>query len=112
MGVLLSLPALGYFANVLPCSETVASTGHSEYLFRCHLWCSLRAHLQVVYDVTDQESFNNVKQWLGEIDRYASADVNKLLVGNKSDLESKRVVETAVAQVRFRKAYVPPELLL
>lgn len=24
----------------------------------------------VVYDVTDQESFNNVKQWLHEIDRY------------------------------------------
>ncbi|CAF2117180.1 unnamed protein product [Brassica napus] len=33
----------------------------------------------IVYDVTDQ-SFNNVKQWLSEIDRYASDNVNKLLV--------------------------------
>ncbi|VTJ88720.1 Hypothetical predicted protein, partial [Marmota monax] len=33
----------------------------------------------VVYDVTDQESFNNVKQWLQEIDHYASENVNKLL---------------------------------
>jgi hypothetical protein len=40
----------------------------------------------VVYDVTDQESFNNVKQWLNEIDRYANENVNKLLV---------RAVETA-----------------
>ncbi|KAG6514134.1 hypothetical protein ZIOFF_024474 [Zingiber officinale] len=53
----------------------------------------------VVYDVTDQESFNNVKTWLNEIDRYASDNVNKLLVGNKNDLTAKRAVsyETAKA---------------
>jgi len=47
----------------------------------------------VVYDVTDKVSFNNVKQWLGEIDRYACQSVNKLLVGNKADLVEKKVVE-------------------
>lgn len=46
----------------------------------------------IVYDVTDAESFNNVKQWLHEIDRYGPAIVNKLLIGNKADLEGKRVV--------------------
>ena len=52
-----------------------------------------------VYDVTDQESFANVKQWLHEIDRYACENVNKLLVGNKSDLSSKRVVAFDTAKV-------------
>uniref|UniRef100_A0A7S4PH67 Uncharacterized protein n=1 Tax=Guillardia theta TaxID=55529 RepID=A0A7S4PH67_GUITH len=52
----------------------------------------------VVYDVTDQESFNNVKQWMNEIDRYANDKVNKMLVGNKSDLASKRAVDTSVAK--------------
>jgi small GTP-binding protein len=54
----------------------------------------------VVYDVTDGESFSNVKQWLGEIDRYAAENVNKLLVGNKSDLVNKKVVEYTAAKVR------------
>ena len=53
----------------------------------------------VVYDVTDQESFNNVKQWLQEIERYACESVNKLLVGNKSDLTSKKVVDWTTAKV-------------
>ena len=52
----------------------------------------------VVYDVTDKVSFNNVKQWLSEIDRYACQAVNKLLVGNKADLVDKRVVETQEAK--------------
>jgi len=46
----------------------------------------------IVYDVTDRESFNNVKHWITEIDKYAAEGVNKLLVGNKSDLQSKKVV--------------------
>jgi Ras-related protein Rab-1A len=51
----------------------------------------------VVYDTTDLESYNNVKQWLHEIDRYANDNVNKLLVGNKSDLTSKRAIEYSLA---------------
>ncbi|KAL8152185.1 hypothetical protein V2J09_009945 [Rumex salicifolius] len=46
----------------------------------------------VVYDVSDEESFNNVKQWLNEVDRYASENVNKLLVGNKCDLTENKAV--------------------
>jgi len=61
----------------------------------------------VVYDVTDQESFTNVKQWLNEIERYASHDVQKLLVGNKCDLTSKKAVTQETAKAFAEKVEMP-----
>ena len=61
----------------------------------------------VVYDVTDMESFNNVKQWLNEIDRYANESVNKLLVGNKSDLTAKKVVDYNTAKAFADEIGIP-----
>jgi len=52
----------------------------------------------VVYDVTDQVSFNNVKQWMQEIERYACENVTRLLVGNKNDLGTKKVVDGVTAK--------------
>ncbi|KAM7535898.1 hypothetical protein Aperf_G00000094481 [Anoplocephala perfoliata] len=52
----------------------------------------------IVYDITDELTFNNLKAWLSEIDTYANATVNRLLVGNKSDLASKRAVPTEDGQ--------------
>lgn len=43
-------------------------------------------------------SFNNVKTWLNEIDRFAVEGVNKLLVGNKADMTSKRAVDFDTAK--------------
>ena len=47
----------------------------------------------MVYDVTARESFNHVKEWLVEVDKYASADTCKLLIGNKSDRSDRQVSE-------------------
>ena len=46
-----------------------------------------------------QESFNNVRTWLGEIDKYATDNVNKLLVGNKCDIVVKNVLDVNTAKV-------------
>jgi len=61
----------------------------------------------VVYDVTDSDSFNNVKQWLSEIDRYAGENVNKLLVGNKCYLVNKKAVEYETAKAFADKLEIP-----
>lgn len=46
----------------------------------------------IVYDITDRQSFSDVENWLIETEKHASDGITRLLVGNKSDLESKRVV--------------------
>jgi len=46
----------------------------------------------VVYDVTDRESFEAVKHWMQEIDKYAQENVLKMIVGNKCDMTDKRKV--------------------
>lgn len=52
----------------------------------------------VMFDVTDQVSFSNVKQYLQEVERYACESVNKLLIGTKLDLPERRVVARETAQ--------------
>jgi Ras-related protein Rab-1A len=52
----------------------------------------------MVYDVTSEESFEHVEEWLSEVNRHASESTIKLLVGNKADLLDKKTVPTEKAQ--------------
>lgn len=61
----------------------------------------------IVYDVTNKESFDNVRQWMQEIEKFASENVNKLLVGNKSDLEEQREVSYEEGVELAKKFDVP-----
>lgn len=46
----------------------------------------------LVYDVTDAKTFENIKNWIRNIEENASADVEKILLGNKCELEERRQV--------------------
>ncbi|XP_037092374.1 ras-related protein Rab-35-like [Pollicipes pollicipes] len=51
----------------------------------------------VVYDVTNGDSFGNVKRWLHEIQQNCEV-VDRILVGNKNDSPDRKVVLTEDAQ--------------
>ena len=51
-----------------------------------------------MYDVTNQDSFEHVEDWLGEVNRYANESTAKLLVGNKADIVDRKVVSTEAAR--------------
>lgn len=46
----------------------------------------------IVFDLTDKESFENIQDWIREINKYAFEGVSKIIVGNKSDLYDRRMV--------------------
>lgn len=46
----------------------------------------------MTYDITDENSFNNVEFWMRNLAAHGDAEVQCVLVGNKADLESKRQV--------------------
>lgn len=48
--------------------------------------------IMLVYDVTNEKSFENIKNWIRNIEENASADVEKMLLGNKCELTNKRQV--------------------
>eukprot|EP01121_Diplochlamys_sp_Union-15-3_P021134 TRINITY_DN8453_c0_g1_i1.p1 TRINITY_DN8453_c0_g1~~TRINITY_DN8453_c0_g1_i1.p1 ORF type:complete len:213 (-),score=45.66 TRINITY_DN8453_c0_g1_i1:57-665(-) len=60
----------------------------------------------LVYDITSEESFSHVFNWLEEVEIHSSnVDVVKVLVGNKLDQERKRVVtkERAMSFAKEKK---------
>mmetsp|Transcript_10729 Transcript_10729/g.18403 ORF Transcript_10729/g.18403 Transcript_10729/m.18403 type:complete len:216 (-) Transcript_10729:94-741(-) len=53
----------------------------------------------LVYDVTDEASFINIRNWIRNIEQHASESVHRILIGNKCDMdESKRAVPMAKGQ--------------
>ena len=48
----------------------------------------------LVYDCTDEQSFNNIRNWIKQIETHAAKDVAKILVGNKCDREDEKVIST------------------
>ncbi|KAI1888969.1 hypothetical protein AGOR_G00174240 [Albula goreensis] len=46
----------------------------------------------LVYDITKQETFDDLPKWMKMIDKYASEDAELLLVGNKLDCETDRTI--------------------
>ena len=44
-----------------------------------------------VYDITNQESFNNIKNWIKDLQNVGK-DIKGVIIGNKIDLEKNRII--------------------
>jgi len=57
----------------------------------------------LVYDITDQNSFNNAPMWLKEVEENSEKDCLIMLVGNKMDLTEQRQVSVRDGRSYARK---------
>lgn len=53
--------------------------------------------VMLVFDVTNRESFDNVRQWVADVRRFGGDQLPMVLVGNKCDCEAQRQVSDAEA---------------
>ncbi|KAK7945233.1 hypothetical protein WMY93_000961 [Mugilogobius chulae] len=58
--------------------------------------------IMLVYDITNEKSFENIKNWIRNIEEHASSDVEKMVLGNKCDINDKR----QVSKDRGEKAFL------
>ncbi|EAA33006.1 hypothetical protein GE21DRAFT_5842 [Neurospora crassa] len=61
----------------------------------------------LVYDVTDERSFNNIRTWFANVEQHATEGVNKILIGNKCDWEEKRAVSKEQGQALADELGIP-----
>ncbi|KJE98175.1 Ras-like protein Rab-21 [Capsaspora owczarzaki ATCC 30864] len=52
----------------------------------------------LVYDITDEDSFQKVKNWVKELKKMLGNDIALVIAGNKSDLEKHRTVSAEAAE--------------
>ena len=48
--------------------------------------------VMMVYDITDKKSFDDITNWLRAIQEHANPNVEKMIIGNKCDMEERRVI--------------------
>ena len=47
-----------------------------------------------VFDTTDADSFENIEEWINDVTEHAGENIQKVLLGNKTDLIDKRTITT------------------
>ncbi|KAG8565010.1 hypothetical protein GDO81_012663 [Engystomops pustulosus] len=70
------------------------TAGQERFRSVTHAYYRDAQALLLLYDITSKTSFDNIRAWLTEVHEYAHKDVVIMLLGNKCDIATGRVVRT------------------
>ena len=64
------------------------TTGHEKYRSITRSFYRNVNFVILVFDLNNEKSFLNLKNWINNVNLYCKTNINKVLVGNKSDLKN------------------------
>ncbi|XP_040592635.1 ras-related protein Rab-2B isoform X2 [Mesocricetus auratus] len=82
-----NLVLLGFFVAML-----MVKAGQESFRSITRSYYRGAAGALLVYDITRRETFNHLTSWLEDARQHSSSNMVIMLIGNKSDLESRRDV--------------------
>ena len=68
------------------------TAGQERFRTLTHAFYKQANGVVVAFDVTNEESFKNVRKWMESIYEHADQNICKVMVGNKIDLEDERKI--------------------
>ena len=68
------------------------TAGQEKYKSVTRTYYKASAIAMIVYDITKKTSFENIKSWLSDCKEMVPSTALLVLIGNKNDLEDKRVI--------------------
>ncbi|PPS05068.1 hypothetical protein GOBAR_AA15594 [Gossypium barbadense] len=92
-------PGAAFFTQILSVSEATVkfdiwdTAGQERYHSLAPMYYRGAAAAIVVYDISTMDTFARAKKWVQELQKQGNPKLVMALVGNKSDLDSKREVQ-------------------
>ncbi|XP_074175443.1 ras-related protein Rab-37 isoform X2 [Rhinolophus sinicus] len=83
------------------------TAGQERFRSVTHAYYRDAQALLLLYDITNKSSFDNIRAWLTEVHEYAQRDVVIMLLGNKADVSSERVIRSEDGETLAREYGVP-----
>ncbi|KAM5135882.1 ras-related protein Rab-37 isoform 1-T1 [Mantella aurantiaca] len=83
------------------------TAGQERFRSVTHAYYRDAQALLLLYDITNKASFENIRAWLTEVHEFAHKDVVIMLLGNKCDMTSARVIRTEDGESLAKEYGIP-----
>ncbi|XP_075702525.1 ras-related protein Rab-37 isoform X1 [Rhinoderma darwinii] len=83
------------------------TAGQERFRSVTHAYYRDAQALLLLYDITSKTSFDNIRAWLTEVHEFAHKDVVIMLLGNKCDVTTGRVVRTEDGESLAKEYGIP-----